>query len=235
MQTAQFMADLDKIIANRNLLKHPFYQLWSQGSLSVDSLREYAKQYYKHVDAFPTYVSGAHSRCPDFADRQLLLENLLEEERGERNHRELWLRFGESLGLGRQEMIEVEPLPETLALDAAFSALTKDGSFVQAIAALYAYETQLPAVSESKLHGLREFYGISDRRGTQFFAVHKSIDVEHSRVTGEMLARYAGDGSTQSEARQAVQAAVDALWGFLDGVQREYVGQPPGRQAPAPA
>ncbi|MGR3292728.1 MAG: CADD family putative folate metabolism protein, partial [Candidatus Scalindua sp.] len=29
----------------RDLLKHPFYQAWSEGALSIESLRGYAIQY----------------------------------------------------------------------------------------------------------------------------------------------------------------------------------------------
>ena len=222
----EFLAELESIIQDKHLLKHPFYQLWSEGKLSLDSLRQYARQYYQHVLTFPTYVSGAHSACPDFSDRQLLLENLVEEEQGERNHQELWLRFGEALGLERDDIAHVETLPETTALDATFTQLTRRGSFVQAISALYAYESMLPAVSESKIDGLKQFYGISDRRGLEFFNVHKSIDIAHAQVTREMVGRYADEEDQRAEARAAVNAAADALWGFLDGVQREYVAVP---------
>jgi len=224
--TDRFLAELDAIIQEKHLLKHPFYQLWSEGKLSLESLRQYTRQYHQHVLRFPTYVSGAHSACPELGDRQQLLENLIEEEQGERNHQELWLRFGEALGLERSNIAGDEPLPETSALDAAFTRLCRRGSFVEAIAALYAYESMLPAVSESKIDGLKQFYGIVDRRGLEFFNVHKSIDVAHSQVTREMVGRYADDDGKQAAARAAVNEAVEALWGFLNGVQREYTTVP---------
>jgi pyrroloquinoline quinone (PQQ) biosynthesis protein C len=46
-------------------------------------------------------LSAMHLHVPDVATRQLLLENLIEEERGPENHPERWLRFCESLGLER--------------------------------------------------------------------------------------------------------------------------------------
>ena len=55
-----------------SMLKHPFYVAWTEGRLSKDVLAEYAKQYYAHVRAFPTYVSGVHSHCDDVAIRQEL-------------------------------------------------------------------------------------------------------------------------------------------------------------------
>ena len=95
------------------MLKHPFYVAWTEGKLSKSVLAEYAKQYYAHVRAFPTYVSGVHSRCDDVSIRQQLLENLIEEERGEENHPELWLRFAEALGVTREDVRAAELLPST--------------------------------------------------------------------------------------------------------------------------
>src|SRR3990172_8277729 len=107
-----FLAEIDALIEKGSLLKHPFYQLWTRGELTLDALRGYACQYYHHVLAFPKYVSGAHAICPDQQDRQFMLENLIEEERGEENHPELWLRFGAALGLTREEMAQSQPRSE---------------------------------------------------------------------------------------------------------------------------
>ncbi|MBI1884799.1 MAG: CADD family putative folate metabolism protein [Chloroflexi bacterium] len=218
-----FVAELEEIIAGRSLLRHPFYQRWAEGKLTLDSLRGYARQYYHHVLAFPTYVSGAHANCDDLGDRQELLENLIEEERGEKNHPELWLRFGEALGLAREEMVHSEPLPETSALIETFRDITRNGSFPEGAAALYAYESQVPDVAATKIDGLKQFYGISDRRGLEFFIVHKSLDVEHSRVTRDLVVKHAQDEETRDRAKAAARRAASALWGFLDGVYREYV------------
>src|SRR5439155_1704622 len=106
-RTGETLCDrIDALIAERSLLKHPFYTKWQVGELTVDSLKGYACQYYHHVLQFPTYVSGAHANCDDLPDRQELLENLVEEEQGPNNHPELWLRFGEAVGLSREEIIE---------------------------------------------------------------------------------------------------------------------------------
>ena len=100
----QLIPSLDEQIANKRLLDHPFYQRWSAGTLSAEELREYARQYYHYALAFPTFISAMHAQCDDLPTRQLLLENLVDEERGSENHPELWLRFCEALGLDRGEV-----------------------------------------------------------------------------------------------------------------------------------
>lgn len=214
---------IDAIIESRSLLKHPFYQMWQAGELTLDALRGYACQYYHHVLAFPTYVSGTHANCDDLPDRQELLENLVEEEQGPNNHPELWLRFGEALGLSREKMIESTPLPETTALIDTYRRITKDTPFVRGISALYAYESQVPEVAGTKMDGLKRFYGIDDPQGLKFFIVHHSLDVEHAKVTRNLVAKYGESAQAQEDATSAVEDATEALWSFLDGVNREYV------------
>jgi pyrroloquinoline-quinone synthase len=216
-------ARLDAIIAEKSILKHPFYQRWQAGELTLDELKGYACQYYQHVLAFPRYVSGTHANCNDLADRQELLENLREEEEGPNNHPELWLQFGEAIGLAREDMTEAEPLPETTAIDKTFTRITKDSSFISGIAALYAYESQVPEVAGTKMEGLKKFYGVDSPDGLRFFVVHHSLDVEHSKVTRSMVARHAESAEDAEEAARAVEESCDALRGFLDGCYREYV------------
>ncbi len=76
---------LDKIdnnIAEKHLLKHPFYLAWTRGELSKEALADYAQQYYHHVAAFPTYLSAVHAKCDDQVMRKQLLSNLIDEEAG---------------------------------------------------------------------------------------------------------------------------------------------------------
>ena len=146
-----FCDRIDAIIAEKSILKHPFYQRWQAGEMTLDELKGYTCQYYQHVLAFPRYVSGTHANCDDLSDRQELLENLREEEEGPNNHPELWLRFGEAIGLRREDMTDAMPLPETTALDESFRRITKDSPFIAGIAALYAYESQVPEVADAVL------------------------------------------------------------------------------------
>jgi len=219
----KFFEELDAVIDRYAMLKHPFYQCWSRGELSRETLAEYAKQYYAHVEAFPTYLSAVHSRCRDMAVRQLLLENLVEEEQGEENHPELWLRFAEGLGLTREEVKSAGRLPETLETVNTFRELTRNDNFVEGVAALYAYESQIPEVAKSKREGLAAFYGISDARAVSYFSVHEAADVEHSRAEGEILARHCQTEEDRKRALASAEASAKAIWKFLDGLYARYV------------
>jgi pyrroloquinoline-quinone synthase len=217
----EILTTIETHIQERHLLKHPFYQAWSAGNLTLSSLQEYSKQYYRQVEALPTYVSAVHANCPVFPVRQQLLENLIEEERGAENHPELWLRFAEALGVNRDEVVSATPLPETQNLINTFRTITRDRSYLAGLVALLAYEAQVPEVAETKIDGLRRFYGINHERGLSFFQIHLQADRFHSDTARQILREHL----TSAEADTLVptcEQALDALWGMLDGVYARY-------------
>jgi pyrroloquinoline-quinone synthase len=221
MTREEFLVALDTVIAERHLLKHPFYQLWSRGELKLETLREYAISYYPHVAAFPTYVSGVHAGCEDPALRQELLENLIEEERGTENHPALWRKFAAALGAAVSDLAVSPRTPEVAEAIAEFRRSTREGSTAEGLAALYAYESQIPEVSKTKREGLCAFYGIEEGDATRFFSVHEKADVWHREVEREALSRVADTPEAREKALDAARRCCDALNRALDGVMRE--------------
>jgi pyrroloquinoline-quinone synthase len=211
------VATLNALIAEKSLLKHSFYRAWTAGELPIERLREYAVRYYPHVAAFPRYLSAIHSRCGDIATRQALLENLIEEERGEENHPELWLRFAQALGVDRERVAGAPISPAIAKTIATFEALCAKDT-VSGLAAIYAYEAQIPAVASAKIDGLRRFYGIAEESGVAFFRVHEQADVWHARADAELIERHCGSAVDSENAVEAGQRALDALWSALDSM-----------------
>lgn len=212
-------AVIDGSVEERAMLKHPFYQAWTEGRLPLDALRSYARQYFHHVEAFPRAVSAVHSSCPDREGRRMLAENLAEEEgleAGKQDHASLWLMF--ACGLGENESaVRLQSLnPETKRLIDTFRTLSRR-SYAAGLGALYAYESQFPAVAAAKIGGLIERYGINDEETLRFFRVHETADVEHCRVCRFLLDRL--PEADQEEAVAAAKELAEALWGFLSGVE----------------
>ena len=212
-------SQIDSRVAERAMLSHPFYQAWTEGRLPLDTLRDYARQYFHHVEAFPRAVSAVHSACPDRDGRRMLAENLAEEEgieAGKQDHASLWLMF--ACGLGESEIaVRAQALnPETEALIATFRKLSHR-SYASGLGALYAYESQFPAVVAAKIEGLIDRYGIDDEETLRFFRVHESADVEHSAVCRSLLDRL--PEGEQAEAIAAAEELAGALWNFLSGVE----------------
>lgn len=211
----QISQQLKTVIAERHLLKHPFYQAWSKGELSQAVLQNYAAQYYAHVESFPRFISRVHSGCPVIAARKVLLQNLVDEEIHGTDHPALWMQFAEGLGATREAVVNEKPITETQDLvDTFFDIASRD--WRDGLCALYAYESQVPDVAVSKIEGLKRFYGMTDEQALKFFVVHQQYDVEHAKQVADLVDRYAD----KAQAIQATQEAADALWRFLDGMCR---------------
>ena len=223
MSPQEFLQTLDATIERYAMLKHTFYQAWSEGKLSKETLAEYAKQYYAHVRAFPTYVSAVHSRCADRNARLMLLDNLIDEEQGEDNHPELWLRFAEALGAKRNETQSARLLPSTIESVNTMKGLTQREDFLEGVAALYAYESQIPEVARTKREGLKAFYGVDSPRDVSFFKVHEEVDLIHRQAERGILALHCDTEDRQERVLRAAEDSAKALWQFLDGVYEAYV------------
>ncbi|KLT22022.1 coenzyme PQQ synthesis protein C [Wolbachia endosymbiont of Armadillidium vulgare str. wVulC] len=210
-----FVQSLNNQLDSLHLLKHPFYQSWNEGSLSMQALQTYAKEYYHHVAAFPRYISGIHSLCSSLKMRQVLLGNLIEEEQGDENHPELWQRFAEGLGVARPNLFEDVQVKETQELVDGYFDIVRSG-FAEGLGALYAYERQTPEISKSKIEGLKKHYSINDERSLKFFTVHMEADEWHSEECANLIADLSEE--EQEKVMQGAKKGAKLLWGFLDGI-----------------
>ena len=217
----QDLDQIDKDIAGKHLLKHPFYLAWTRGELSREALADYARQYYHLVATFPTYLSAVHANCDDQSTRKELLNNLIDEEAGSPNHPELWLNFAEALGVSARDAQNVEKWPETKNLIDTFRSVCRDGSTAEGLTALYSYESQIPAICESKIDGLKKHYGFADPKHYEYFSVHIEADREHSAAEQRLLGGYI-DNQNFEPVRASVNRVLDALWEMLSGVCRRH-------------
>ena len=218
----KFIDRIDNMIEEKHLLNHSFYKAWSAGELPKETIREYAAQYFQHVSLFPRYLSSIHSNCEDIKTRQILLDNLIDEEKGEENHPELWMRFAEGMGNSRQKISTTKPMKEVSDLVNTFNRLSKSEKYHIGLAALYCYESMQPEISETKKDGLKKFYGIKDENTLKFFTVHMHADKWHREVVRNLIKELSNTKDKQDEILRSVEAALDSLNNFLTGMEKVY-------------
>src|SRR6516225_6077816 len=193
MRNRELLEKIDSAIADKNLLKHPFYQDWQLGKLSREALQLYAAQYYRHVEAFPKHLRVLAART-EGPIREVILQNLANEE----------------------DITACPALPGTQAVVETFREIVGDRTVAEAIAALYAYEAQVPEIAVTKIDGLKRFYGVSSPKALAYFAVHEETDRAHRAAWRGWLEEHVeGD---EAEIMATTHEALDALWGALDAV-----------------
>ena len=214
-----FSKELNQKLDQYHLLNHPFYKSWNEGKLTREIIKDYAEQYYQHVKAFPRYISATHSLCEDIEKRKILLENLNDEENRDADHPKLWKNFAIAMGADSEKIEEVKAEQFTKDLIHNFF---KNGrsTYAEGLASLYTYERQIPEIADTKIKGLKKFYGVNSKEGLEFFETHKKADVYH-RVECEKLL----DGLSKEEQSAAEKAALSTakyLWNFLSGIAAKH-------------
>lgn len=220
MASPDVLSQLDELIRDRSILRHPFYQAWENGELSREQLATYARIYYPHVRAFPDYLRTAMQRTDDPRIREELQDNLDDELGNPAPHDELWLAFAQGVGVDADAVASAEPHPAAQALVDTFQKLADQGA-ATGLAALYAYESQQPEVSCTKIAGLRGHYGIDDASTLEYFEVHEAADVRHRQGERDALAACLEAGVPAEVLTEATLQALDAYWALLDGVCAE--------------
>jgi pyrroloquinoline-quinone synthase len=225
MNSTQFFEQLESSIARYDLLCHPFYKAWAAGELTRDDLREYARDYYYHVEAFPCYLAELALRLDEGELRRAVLANMCDEKgaadgsgKNSVPHSELWLDFAEGMG-ARRDMSWHLPIAEIVELMRHFHTVASEGTPEEALAAFYAYESQVPRVAKEKERGLREMYGADDKT-VGYFALHATADIFHSNVWRKQLEkRIAANPETAQAALDAAEKTAQLLWKALDGIE----------------
>tara|TARA_A100001011_G_C14223829_1_gene805667 strand:+ start:684 stop:1352 length:669 start_codon:yes stop_codon:yes gene_type:complete len=215
-----FSKQLNEKLDRYHLLKHPFYEIfWNEGRLTREIIKDYAEQYYQHVKAFPRYISATHSLCDDIQKRKILLENLQDEENEKADHPTLWKNFAAAMGSNPNEIEKVKPDWFTKDMIDNFFKQGRS-SYAEGLASLYTYERQIPEIAETKIQGLKKFYGVNSKEGLEFFEAHKSADVHHRAECEKLL-----DGLNEAEKEKAEKASMITaryLWNFLSGMTTKH-------------
>lgn len=225
MESAEFFERLESAIAKYDLLCHPFYKAWAAGTLTRDDLSEYARNYYHHVQAFPCYLAEFALRLDEGELRRAVLANMCDEKgiaggsgKDFVPHSDLWLDFAEGMGASR-EMRWHLPVTEVAQLVRYFHNVASESEPEEALAAFYAYESQVPRIAKEKERGLREMYGADDKT-CSYFTLHSTADIYHSNVWRNQLEKCIAENPQAAEAAlAAAEKTAQMLWKVLDGIE----------------
>jgi pyrroloquinoline-quinone synthase len=201
-----FWERIDATLAARNVLEHPFYQRWSAGELTGEELAFYAGEYRHAVVALASSSAAAAGSAPDE-----IAGGLREHAAEEASHIAVWDRFADAVGadLGRA------PLPATAACVEAWDPAGAE--LLERLVAIYAIEASQPAISRTKLDGLRRWYGLGGEDACAYFVVHAERDVEHA-ADGRQLIERLRPGADEDALVARAEAALHGNWLLLDGV-----------------
>ena len=185
---------IDEMIEERSLLKHPFYEMWSDGKLTIDSLAGYSKEYFQLVKAVPAFMTPIIEKAP-----QSVISELIENQQEETDHIEPWIKFSGELGISEQELTSYSGLEKTKKAVSDLSSLMN--TFEGGSCAMYAFEKEIPKISQTKLDGMAQFYGMINDEATEYFKLHTEADIRHAAAWRNILQ------TSQSNTEDLIQIA----------------------------
>ena len=206
------ISEIDRIIEERSLLKHPFYQSWSDGKLTRGALAGYSKEYYQLVKAVPIFMTQLIESAPQYMQNELDFN-----QQEEFSHINLWQKFAAELGVSYEELNNHDGLYTTNhAISGLHCIMT---SFSSGSAAMYALEKEIPKISQIKLEGLAEFYGLTNENVTRYFKEHMEADIRHAKSWRNIIEGLTGN---DQEIISAVEGSVTCQNLLLDSCYEEY-------------
>jgi pyrroloquinoline quinone (PQQ) biosynthesis protein C len=198
----EFFEELDAVRERWNVLNHPFYTRWSEGTLTREELAYYSGQYRHAVVALADATRAA-------ADAEPALEPHAVEEAA---HVDLWDDFVSAVGGDS----DAAPAPETASCARTWA---KHGSLLETLVGIYAIEAAQPAISATKATGLRERYGIDAPAATAYFDLHEHLDIEHADAGRAFIAAHL-DGAEREALVARAEDVLRSNWELLDGIER---------------
>ncbi len=203
---------IDEMISEKSLLKHPFYELWSDGKLSVESLTGYSKEYFQLVKAVPSFMTPIIEKAPES-----VIGELIENQKEEADHIRPWIKFGGELGISEEELLNYNGLEKTKKAVSNLSDLMN--TYEGGSCAMYAFEKEIPKISQTKLEGMEKFYGMSSDDATEYFKLHTEADIRHAATWQNILET----ASTKTdELMQIAEQSISAQNLLLDSCYEEY-------------
>ncbi|MGI0077677.1 MAG: TenA family transcriptional regulator, partial [Nitrosopumilaceae archaeon] len=132
-------------------------------------------------------------------------------------HIKSWTRFAKALGVDQKELDQYQGLPKTRKAISQLSSLMD--SFEEGSCAMYAFEKEIPKISQIKLAGLAEFYGISSEEATEYFKLHTEADIRHAASWRKALEQ---SSSKNEDLIQIAEKSFSAQNLLLDSCYESY-------------
>jgi pyrroloquinoline-quinone synthase len=227
---AEFRKRLEGEIRGRHSAVARFSLAWTNGELIREQFGEWARQHYHYVGPFSEWLGAMYSRCPHRDAKDFLLQNMWEEEMGQR-HTDLLIRFGEACGMTREKIESADKdghmYPETRAIATWGRDLATNHSYLEATAgAIVGLESQVPAIYMKQLPVLKEKYGFNDEE-VKFFKIHITSDIIHGERGYQIVLKYATTAAEQQRCIDVVAQGTQMRRLYMDGLYRHAVlGEP---------
>jgi pyrroloquinoline-quinone synthase len=205
--------------------KHPFHVAMHAGKLTKRQIQGWVLNRYYYQTRVPIKDAIILSKAEDPAWRRRWIRRIHDHDGtpdGEEGGIEAWLRLGEAVGLGREEMWdERHVVPGVRFAVDAYVNFARTRPWVEAVASSLT-ELFAPDLMAERLRAFERFYTWIDPEGLAYFRARLTQaprDVEHAL---EVVTEHCRTPDEQARAVAALSFKGDVLWSMLDAIDGAY-------------
>ncbi|MFB5618715.1 MAG: TenA family transcriptional regulator, partial [Candidatus Nitrosomaritimum aestuariumsis] len=172
----------------------------------------YSKEYFQLVKAVPGFMSPIIEKAPESVTPELV-----DNQQEEADHIQPWIKFAGELGISEEELANYEGLEKTKKAVADLKELMN--TYEGGSCAMYAFEKEIPKISQTKLDGMAKFYGMSSDDATEYFKLHTEADIRHAAAWRNILET---SSTNTDELIQIAEKSISAQNLLLDSCYEAY-------------
>ena len=200
--------------------QHPFSRRMNEGELGREQIRCWVANRFAYQAAIPRKDAAILANCPDREVRRRWIRRIHDHDGtadGEGGI-EAWLRLGEAVGLGREEMEDQRHVVPGVrfAVD-AYVTFARTRPWVEAVASSLT-ELFAPDLMAERLAAFERHYTWIHPQGLAYFRARLTQAPRDSAHALEVVTEHCRTPDTQAAALAALSFKCDVLWSMLDAI-----------------
>ena len=201
---------------------HPFHVRMNDGELSREELQRWVANRYYYQRSIPIKDAAVLSNCPDPEVRRVWIQRILDHDGTDPGSGgiESWLRLGEALGVGRDELeSERLVLPGVRYAVDAYVTFCRTRPWLEAVAASL---TELfgPGAIRVRIEALERHYPWIDPAGLEYFRARLTQAPRDAQYALDLVVERCLTREAQERSVAALAFKCDLLWAQLEAIER---------------
>jgi pyrroloquinoline-quinone synthase len=201
----------------------------NEGGLDREAVRGWVANRFYYQIKIPQKDAAILSNCPDREIRRQWIQRILDHDgrKGDEGGIEAWLRLGEAVGLGREEITDLRHvLPGVRFAVDAYVRFAQTAPWQEAVASSLT-ELFAPTIHQKRLENWPSLYPWIDEGGYDYFRRRLGEarrDVEHGLA---FTLDHFTTCEEQNRVAEILHFKLDILWSMLDAMWMAYVEKRP--------
>ncbi len=205
--------------------KHPFHRLMNDGGLDREQLRRWVVNRYYYQKNIPIKDAILLSRCPLREVRKLWMQRIIDHDgtATEPGGIENWLRLGEAMDVGREEMeSESQLLPAVRYSVDAYVQFVGTRPWIEGVASSLT-ELFAPDLMVTRLAAFEKHYTWIDTEALAYFRSRPKLARRDSDHGLSLVLEHCQTRAQQERAVAALRFKCELLWAQLDAIYYDCV------------